>query len=376
MRFKGVFSKATVASLLLLGAVACGHNPYEVPEGTQLSSYWQPDTLGDGFYMRYVDQGEDYNGRVRCTVIRKRTPEPSKRGILYVHGFNDYFFQKEMADRFVDSCYNFYAVDLRKYGRSYIQGQQLFEVRDISEYFPDINAALGEMEKQGITEIVLMGHSTGGLITSCYMNDKPDRAIKALILNSPFLDWNMSGMMENVAVPIVSGLGKFFPGIAIRQDNDSTYSKSLLKKYDGEWSYDTIWKLIESPNVTSGWVRAINNAQNSLHKHSHINVPILLLHSDATYKEGDPAEKAHAADAVLDVEDISKYGKRLGISVTEDVIPGGLHDLALSKEEVRNQMYDTIFNWLDHTLKPIKEPFVIPSYHAPHQKAKAAKTKK
>ena len=32
-------------------------------------------------------------------------------------GFNDYFFQAEMGRQFADSGYNFYAVDLRRYGR-------------------------------------------------------------------------------------------------------------------------------------------------------------------------------------------------------------------------------------------------------------------
>ncbi len=89
-------------------------------------SGWQQDILGDNFQMRYVDQGKDYCGNVRSTIIRNRPVVPSRRGILYVHGYNDYFFQKEMAERFVDSCINFYAVDLRKYGRSIMPGQKMF----------------------------------------------------------------------------------------------------------------------------------------------------------------------------------------------------------------------------------------------------------
>lgn len=57
--------------------------------------------------MMYVDQSKDYSGPVRSTVIRKKSPCGSDRVVLYVHGYNDYFFQKEMGDRFVVSCYNF-----------------------------------------------------------------------------------------------------------------------------------------------------------------------------------------------------------------------------------------------------------------------------
>ncbi len=64
---------------------------------------WQPDMLGHGLEMRYVDQGRDYAGSVRCTIVRLLSDcdGGSKRGVLYIHGFNDYFFQWQMAERFV-----------------------------------------------------------------------------------------------------------------------------------------------------------------------------------------------------------------------------------------------------------------------------------
>ena len=101
-------------------------------------SSWMPDVLGNGFHMCYVSQGIDYSGNVRCTIIRKKARQNTERGVLYIHGFSDYFFQEEMANRFIEQGYNFYAVDLRKYGRSYTQGQKMFQVRNLEEYFMDI----------------------------------------------------------------------------------------------------------------------------------------------------------------------------------------------------------------------------------------------
>lgn len=308
---------------------------------------WRPDVLGDGYEMRYVDQPDDYAGKVRCTVVRKLSDCSSGKGVLYVHGFNDYFFQAEMGDRFVDSCYNFYAVDLRKYGRSIIAGQKMFQVRDMKEYFADIDSALAQMKRDGNREIVLMGHSTGGLTTSLYMNENPDTLIRALILNSPFLDWNQTKFQEKFLIPMVRGVARLFPDISIPQGGGDHYARSLLADYDGEWHYDTSWKLTVSPNVDSGWIRAIDMAQSVIQDDPDIRVPILLMHSDRSFKDGDPDSMYSCTDAVLDVEDISKYGRRLGPAVTEVTVYGGLHDLVLSAKGVREPLYDYIFKWLD-----------------------------
>lgn len=307
---------------------------------------WMPDMLGDGYEMRYVAQPDDYSGKVRSTIVRKQSGCGGHRGILYVHGFNDYFFQKEMGDRFVDSCYNFYAVDLRKYGRSLMEGQKAFQVRDMHEYFADIDSAVMCMVHDGIDEIVLMGHSTGGLTTSLYMNENPPSEIKALVLNSPFLDWNQSGFQERFLIPAVDCIGGLFPDIAISQGDSRAYSESLLKKYGGEWDYDTSLKFEVSPDVDTGWIRAIDQAQAIIQNDPFIKVPVLLMHSDRSAKNGDSPDVYSISDAVLDVEDISRFGKRLGPLVTEITVKGGLHDLVLSKSEVRNALYDYMFKWL------------------------------
>lgn len=175
-------------TLLIRGAIALGL----FAVSTSLSAAdWLPDSLGRGFEKSYVAQPDDYAGSVRCTVVRydaRGAAEKSRKGVLYIHGFNDYFFQKEMAQQFDSHGYRFYAVDLRRYGRSLMPGQKPFLVRKISEYFADIDSAISIMTDAGIDSIVIMGHSTGGLVASCYMEHNPPTAVHALILNSPFLE--------------------------------------------------------------------------------------------------------------------------------------------------------------------------------------------
>lgn len=306
---------------------------------------WEPDILGQGFEMLRQERAADYSGPVCSTIIRRRPQE--RRGncaVLYVHGFSDYFLQDEMARMFNDAGYDFYAVDLRKYGRSLMAGQRMFEVRDLHEYFPDINAAVEMIHSDGVGRIVLLGHSTGGLTASLYMSEHPSPLIRALILNSPFLDWNLP-KAARAALPLLSALGKWFPRIPVKQKPDTGYAETLAADLGGEWSYRKDWKPDVLPDVDAGWVRAIHTAQKELRRR-RVSVPVLLLHSSDSVRPGDGREKYARADAILNVDSIARYGRRLGEDVTEVVIDDGLHDLVLSPLPVRRLVYDAMLAWL------------------------------
>ena len=86
---------------------------------------WHPDILGEGFEQQTLPLGDDVDGEVVATLVRSR-PHPGARlfgelrdtDVLYVHGWSDYFFQTDLARFFTDRGARFYALDLRKYGRS------------------------------------------------------------------------------------------------------------------------------------------------------------------------------------------------------------------------------------------------------------------
>ncbi|MDE6157897.1 MAG: alpha/beta hydrolase [Muribaculaceae bacterium] len=301
---------------------------------------WRPDILGDGFEMKYMRHPDDYCGAVRSTVIRHRCQQRTTKAILYVHGFSDYFLQKEMALMFTANGYVFYAVDLRRYGRSLLPGDRMFGVRDIHEYFADIDAAIAQMKTDGIERIALFGHSTGGLTTSLYMSETPSPLIKALILNSPFLDWNLPSWIKKTAIPAISALGALVPTLRIPQKADAAYAHSLT-----HWDYRREWKPDVLPDPDAGWIHAIQTAQKQL-RTRRVDVPILLMHSARSARRSDSQAAHDSADAILDVVSMSHYGRRLGDDVTEVSFDGGLHDLALSAEPVRQRVYDTMLEWL------------------------------
>lgn len=337
--------------LIFVAAFASGewHFPekYTGPIVATTDFSWHPDIL-EGYEARYVDHGIVFDGPCRSTIIRKLCPGKSKKAFLYVHGFNDYFFQKEMGERFVDSGYNFYAVDLRRYGRSWQPWQYPFNVRKQAEYFEDIDSALSQIRKDGNVDITLGGHSTGGLTVSYMAAMKGARiGVNRVVTDSPFLEWNFSAFMRNVGAPLIEFLSKISPNSKIKQGHCDGYAYSLLKEYYGEWEYDTAWKMIYSPPVTYSWVGSINHAQSELMKKAgNITVPILVMHSSRKIEGCNYSPDFQTGDAVLDPAMLQKRGMKLGKVREVATIDSGLHDLILSRKDVREAAYDTIFSFI------------------------------
>lgn len=320
-----------------------------------LYAQYVPDVLGEPYLRRSIQMPDDYEGKVICTLIKKPQLPNVKQAILYIHGYNDYFFQKQLGDSINTHGYNFYAIDLRKYGRSILPKQDPFFCKSLKEYFADIDTALAIIRKEGNDKILLMAHSTGGLIAPYYLQSKKESPVDGLILNSPFLDWNFGWFMEDIVLPTVAFIGKFFPYLTVQGQGDASYAHSLLKQFKGEWEYNTNWKMINGHPKKAGWIRAIQEAQQSIQKGANLKCPVLILSSDKSFPETKEWNNEYlSSDIVLNVNDIQKYGQRLGDYVTRDTIPNGIHDLILSKKEPRVQTYQTVFNWLEKYLFPIK----------------------
>ena len=142
---------------------------------------YAPDILGAGYEQLTLNFPDDYEGKVVATLVRKKATQPTQKAVLYIHGFLDYFFQTEMAEQFNAHGYDFYALDLRKYGRSKLPHQIFYNVLDLNEYDAEITQALEIIGQEKHTQVLLAGHSTGGLTATLYAAHHPDHPlIKAL----------------------------------------------------------------------------------------------------------------------------------------------------------------------------------------------------
>ena len=124
--------------------------------------------------------------------------------MLYVHGWNDYFFQTHLADHLADLGFDFYALDLRRYGRSLRRGHLNGFITDLDDYALELDAA-ADVIAEDHDELLLMGHSTGGLITSLWAASNRDR-ISGLVLNSPWLDLQGSAIVRTLGTPVIDAL--------------------------------------------------------------------------------------------------------------------------------------------------------------------------
>ncbi|MDN3357417.1 alpha/beta hydrolase [Actinomadura sp. DC4] len=302
----------------------------------------EPDVLGADYESLRLTFEDDAEGEVVATLVRRRAP--GRKAVLYVHGFVDYFFQQHLADFYVEHGYSFYALDLRKYGRSLLPHQTPNFARDMSDYFPELDEAVRLIREENDL-VLLNGHSTGGLILALWADRVRGRGlVDGLFLNSPFLQLNVPPAVRTTVGPFVRGLAKVRPAMVFPAGVSETYVRSIHSDHDGEWDFDLAWKPMRGFPVRVGWLSAILRAQRRVHRGLNIDVPVLVMASvrSARKKNDDHT----SADAVLNADDIARWSTRLGPHVTCVRVDGGLHDLALSAKPVRETFFTELERWL------------------------------
>jgi alpha-beta hydrolase superfamily lysophospholipase len=287
-------------------------------------SAWRADALLPGFEALELAFPDDYDGPVAATLVRLPGTSAPRGPVLYVHGFVDYFFQRHMAERFAAEGYAFYALDLRKHGRSLRPHQHPFFCKDLAEYHADLTRAIEEIG----APVLLAGHSTGGLVCTLYAHEGTRRGeVRGLWLNSPFFDWRMPDW-KRPSLHMAAALGRLFPFLKDETTLRPEYVESLLER----WDFDTRLKPAHGVPVYYGWIGAITDAQAKVHRGLALDCPVLSMHSDE-------------ADIVLDWRHIARWSRSLGKEVRVLAFPGALHDLVLSRPEIREEVFSQLFAW-------------------------------
>ncbi|MHA7303734.1 alpha/beta hydrolase [Arthrobacter sp. TMN-49] len=365
---------------------------------------WQKDVLGPNFeqltldlptgslatLVRYTGDGAEWN------------PSPlTGADVLYVHGWSDYFFQRELAEFWHHAGANFYALDLHNYGRSLRPGLVPGQVASLTEYDDDIAAALEAMgrrvgreevlampavdeeadqqffelafldqarqrlgaaldaltgrERAAVHQVpherplVLLGHSTGGLTLSLWAARHPDAAA-AVVLNSPWLEFQATEMGRAMVAPLISARSRFKPLTPLPPIDPGFYTRAVSKRYDGEWDYESRWRPDRGFPVTPAFINAVFQGQAQLARGLGIKAPVLVMLSDKSYLQPKWSTNVLAADVVLNVDSVAKRSLDLGLDVTLHRIPGAFHDVFLSPAEIRAQAYAGMGRWVEAAL--------------------------
>jgi alpha-beta hydrolase superfamily lysophospholipase len=324
-----------------------------------VAATWEPDVL-DGFWQYTIPLGADPDGEgeIVATLIRKgeaSSASLTKHAVLAVHGYTDYFFNTELADTFTARGFAFYALDLRKCGRSWREGQTPHFTTDLARYDRELEKAAEVIATETANARVLTyGHSAGGLIVPLWL-DRLRRhgatstlGIAGLVLNSPFFDLHgpaiLRAAVTSAAVGAASRLGS---KRVVRGTTDGGYGNSLHRDYGGEFDFNLTWKPLGGFPVTVGWIHAIRRGQAQLHRGLDVGVPNLILRSDRSIPETkDPAEMQRG-DAVLDVTQIARWAGCIGNRTTIVPVADAKHDVFLSLTEPRQVAFRELAAWLD-----------------------------
>lgn len=325
---------------------------------------WKPDSVLEGYQQATVHLGEDAEGEIVATFVRK---DPSKltlqerwrrwhfsvRGhrlaIMYVHGWNDYFYRRHASEYWESLGIPFYAVDLRKFGRSYRPYQTPGYIEDLHEYRLEFNALRDQIVKEQGKDvrILMIAHSQGGLSASLWVNTEHPHHVEALALNSPWLELQGNRMFRLLSTPVVQ-MYRLRGGKTVMPMRDpGFYARCIKRSTGGEWDY------LDHPLnpgveflTRAGWMQAIYNGQDEIAKNLDIQIPVLVCTSDksmmlqSTWDEG-----MREADSVLDITAIRQAALHLGDVVALATIRGGLHDLSMSKPDARRKYFRIVTMW-------------------------------
>lgn len=303
---------------------------------------FETDVLGAPYTTETIPLRDDEEGPVHATLVRRRAEHPTGRAVLHVHGFADYFFQTAYAEWWAQRGYDFYALDLRKYGRSIAAHHTPNYVDDLHTYFEELDQAWNRIsDRDEHDHVVLSGHSTGGLVTCLWAHDRRP-GLRGVVLNSPWFDLQGPPWLRTVGTSMIKQLAARSPRKVIPRKVSGFYARSLHRDHEGEWDFDLTWKPLESWPVYAGWLAAIRHGHAELQSGIEVDAPALVLCSTRSTYPADMGEDVHTSDIVLDVAQIRRWAPCLGRHVTIAAIDGAVHDVFLSREAPRAQAYDEL----------------------------------
>ncbi|MDN6795707.1 MAG: alpha/beta hydrolase, partial [Propionibacterium sp.] len=200
-------------------------------------------------------------------------------------------------------------------------------------------------------KLLLVGHSTGGLILSLWVSRHPGWA-DGLVLNSPWLEFQTRNIGRRLLEPGVRVHAALAPQNRMVNVDPGLYTRSISSRFDGEWDYDPTLRSDAGWHATPAWLAAILQGQETVAQGLGITVPVLVLLSASSSLPLVWSEAAMRTDTVLDVVGVARRSPDLGSHVTIVRVEGALHDVTLSAAPVRKVVRTETERWFAACMGP------------------------
>ena len=161
-----------------------------------------------------------------------------------MHGFADYFFQTGMADFWVGNGYDFYALDLRKYGRSLRPHQTATTSPTCAPTTRSSTSPTRSWPRATTTSSSPRTRPAGSL-SPLWLHDRGLPAA-GVFLNAPWIDMHGDAFTRLMALPVIHRLGALYPMREMPREVSGVYARSLHRDHLGEWDFDLGWKPLAS----------------------------------------------------------------------------------------------------------------------------------
>ena len=317
-------------------------------------SSWQPDPLLDGYQMRQwrlldgrFAPNEPTDEPLTATLVRRNEPQ-HRRAVIFLHGWDDYFFQTHLADWFFEQGVDFYALELRRYGRNLREGLRAGYTEDLREYFTELDQARAIVLAEGHDQLLLNAHSNGGLTAVVWADARPG-CVDGVILNSPWLAMQMgSPAIWRAIQPLTALAAKVDPGMGLHVELPPHYLRTIDSAQEGNFALDRRFKGHESFQTRVGWARSVLAEQGRVADGKlHITVPVLAMSSSRSQAMSQKWDEGmRTADVILDADRIAAAAALVGSDVSIRRIEGGVHDLVLSQEPARTETFEVMAEWI------------------------------
>lgn len=325
------------------------------------TSPWTPDILGADFSQTVIDLGTDPDGEgpIGATLVRydPALRTPPHLVVLWVHGLSDYFFHRHVATALAAHNIATYGVDLRKCGRSLRVCHSAHYTTDLRVYDVELNASVRAIARDTSAPIVVVGHSTGGLITALWLERRARTGldpVAGLVLNSPWLQLDVDGIAPFALSRAMSGVDALINALAIMcptsplpLPTSDLYGGSLWSKRGGEFDFRPGLKPLGGVGIRAAWLRAVRRGQRHLQAGLDLELPVLQLRSTASAPRG--RNRDINTDLILDVRSMERFGPCVSSQFRDMPIVGARHDVFLSAPAVRQRALELTLEWLADT---------------------------